>query len=88
MLEKQIMMDQPPPGKIYAPILCLEKLTNLSRDCFENIRWGREGKHNELLSEKYQSVCMWWGLQFIGAETNVEGSKILREDEKKCNIEN
>ena len=50
MLEKQIMMDQPPPGKIYAPILCLEKLTNLSRDGFENIRW-EEGKHNELLLE-------------------------------------
>ena len=45
MLEKQIMMDQSPPGKIYAPIVCLEKLTNLSRNCFENIRLG-EGKHN------------------------------------------
>ena len=41
MLEKKIMMDQPPPGKTYAPIVCLEKLTNLSREWFENIRWGK-----------------------------------------------
>ena len=31
---------------------------------------------------------MWWGLQYNGAETNVEGSKTLRGDFKKYNIKN
>ena len=57
MLEKKIMMDQPPPGKIYAPILCLEKLTNLSRDCFENIRWGRVNTMNYYQKNFKVIVC-------------------------------
>ena len=31
---------------------------------------------------------MWWRLQFVGAETNVEESKALRGDGKIYSIEN